>query len=162
MKRIALALGAVLLLVPAGATAQAEAQALEGAWRVDEVVSTGPGGTRTLGDPQPGLLLFTQGHYSYTLVNGDQPRPRPPGGFATAEQLLAAWNPFAANAGTFEVSGDRMIRRPLVAKSPNAMGPGIFNEYTFRLSADTLWVTAVGTETGPDRSPTTVRYVRAR
>lgn len=149
------------LLIPAGGAAQADAEALDGAWRVVEVVSTGPGG-RTLSEPQPGLLLFTGGHYSYTLINGDQPRPRPPGGFATAEQLLAAWNPFAANAGTFEVSGDRMIRRPIVAKSPNAMGSGIYNEYTFRLSADTLWITTVGTEAGPARAPTTVRYVRAR
>jgi hypothetical protein len=162
MRRTVLALGAVVVLVPKGISAQTEAVALEGAWRVVEVVSSGPGGTRTLGEPQPGPFLFTGGHYSYTLVNGDQPRPRPPGGFATAEQLLAAWNPFAANAGTFEVEGNRMIRRPIVAKSPDAMGPGIFNEYTFRLSADTLWITTVGTESGPARAPTTVRYVRAR
>ena len=142
--------------------AQVSPEALDGAWRVVEVMSTGPAGARTLGDPQPGLLLFTEGHYSYTLVNGDQPRPRPPGGLATAEQLLAAWSPFAANAGTFELDGDRMIRRPIVAKSPDAMGPGIFNEYTFRLAADTLWITTVGTETGPSRNPTTVRYERAR
>jgi len=141
--------------------AEAQAEALQGAWRVVEMVTTGPGG-RTIANPQPGLLLFAGRHYSYTLVNGDQPRPRPPGGFASPEQLLAAWNPFAANAGTFEIEGDRMIRRPVVAKSPEAMGPGIYNEYTFRLSADTLWTTSVGTETGPTRSPTTVRYVRDR
>ena len=151
-----------MVLAPAGAAAQAEAEALEGAWRVVEVVTTGAGGARTLGAPQPGLLLFTDGHYSYALVNGDQPRPRPPGALATAEQLLAAWGPFAANAGTYEISGDRMIRRPIVAKSPDAMGPGVFNEYTYRLSADTLWITTVGTETGPARNPTTVRYLRAR
>lgn len=147
--------------VPRALDAQVGPDALQGAWRVVEVVSTGPGG-RTIASPQPGLLLFTGRHYSYTLVNGDQPRPVPPSGFATAEQLAAAWSPFAANAGTFEVSGDRMIRRPIVAKSPDAMGPGIYNEYTYRVSADTLWITTVGTETGPARSPTTVRYVRER
>jgi hypothetical protein len=145
----------------AAALAQDAAADLEGAWRVVEVATTGPG-ARTVGAPQPGLLLFTDGHYSYTLINGDQPRPAPSPGLASAEQLLAAWGPFAANAGTYEVSGSTMIRRPIVAKSPSAMGPGVFNEYTFRLSADTLWVATVGTETGPSRNPTTVRYVRAR
>ena len=76
--------------------------------------------------------------------------------------IMSAWNPFAANAGTVEVTADRMIRRPFVAKSPDAMGPGVYNEYTFRLSADTLWVTTVGTETGPSGNPTTVRYLRER
>jgi hypothetical protein len=149
------------LLAPQEALGQSPAETLEGAWRVVEVVTAGPG-ARTISAPQPGLLLFTGGYYSYTLVTGDQPRPTPPGGLASAEQLLAAWNPFAANAGTFEVRDGTMIRRPIVAKSPDAMGPGLFNEYTFRLSADTLWITSVGTETGPSRNPMTVRYVRAR
>ena len=162
MKHTTFAALVAALSAPMGVAGQGDAAALEGAWRVVEVVSSGPEGTRTLIDPQPGLLLFTGGYYSYTLVNGDQPRPAPQGGLATAEQLLAAWGPFAANAGTFGVEGDRMIRRPIVAKSPDAMGPGVFNEYTFRVSADTLWVTTVGTETGPARNPTTVRYLRAR
>ena len=161
MRSVALAVGLAALLAPGGARGQDVAQALEGAWRVVEIDPSGPG-ARTLSTPQPGLLLFVDGYYAYTLINGDQPRPTPPGGLASAEQLLAAWSPFAANAGTFEVSDSTMIRRPIVAKSPNAMGPGIFNEYTFRTSADTLWITSVGTETGPSRNPTTVRYVRAR
>ena len=161
MRSAALGVALAALLAPSGARGQDASQALEGAWRVVEVVPTAPG-ARTISAPQPGLLLFVDGYYSYMLVNGEQPRPTPPGGLASAEQLLAAWNPFAANAGTFEVSDGTMIRRPIVAKSPDAMGPGVFNEYTFRTSADTLWITSVGTETGPSRNPTTVRYVRAR
>lgn len=149
------------LLVPLGLEGQATAEALEGAWRVTEVVTTGPGGG-TLAAPQPGLLLFTGGHYSYTFVTGAEPRAPVPPGFASPTDLLDAWGPFTANAGTFEISGSTLIRRPLVAKSPDAMAPGAFNEYTFRLSADTLWVTTVGTEGGPARYPSTVRYVRLR
>ena len=78
------------------------------------------------------------------------------------EDMLDVWSPFTANAGKFEVSGNSMTRRPVVAKSPDAMAPGAFNEYTFRLSADTLWVTTVRTEGGPARSPSTIRYVRVR
>jgi hypothetical protein len=125
------------------------------------VETTGPG-ARTLDSPQPGLLLFSGRYYSYTFVTADEPRPAPPLGVATAADLLSAWSPFTANAGTFEVSGNSMTRRPMVAKSPDAMGQGVFNAYTFRLTADTLWVTTAGTETGPARNPTTVRYIRIR
>jgi hypothetical protein len=76
--------------------------------------------------------------------------------------MLGVWGPFTANAGTFEVSGDTMTRRPLVAKSPDAMARGAFNAYTFRLVADTLWVSTAGTEAGPARYPSTVRYERLR
>lgn len=149
------------LLIASGVAAQTPAADLQGAWRVTEVI-TGRPGSRTLTSPQPGLLLFAGGYYSYTLINGEEPRPDLPPGIASAEALLMVWNPFSANAGTFEISGERMIRRPIVAKDPNAMAPGAYNEYTFRLSADTLWITTVGTEAGPARSPPTVKYVRAR
>jgi hypothetical protein len=151
----------VVLLAASGLKGQQAPQDLEGAWQVTEVVTTGPL-ARTLGTPQPGLLLFTGAYYSHTLVTSDQPRRTPSRQFASVEDMLDVWSPFSANAGTFEVSGSSMTRRPVVAKSPDTMAPGAFNEYTFRLSADTLWVTTVGTEGGPARNPTTVRYVRVR
>jgi hypothetical protein len=160
MRSAALAVGMVLAAA-AGLGAQTTAQDLEGAWRVTEFVTGGPG-ARTISTPQPGLLLFTDGYYSYTLINGDEPRAGLPPGIASAEALLMVWNPFSANAGTFEISGDTMIRRPIVAKDPNAMAPGAYNQYTFRLSADTLWIATIGTETGPARNAPTVRYVRSR
>jgi len=159
MRMTGLALGVAALLTPLGAAAQGSESGLEGAWRVVETRTTGPG-ARVVRDPQPGLLLFVDGHYSYTLVTGDGPRTELPGGLVMAEDLVRVWNPFTANAGTYQVDGDRMIRRPIVAKSPDAMAPGAFNEYTFRLSADTLWITSAGTETGPSVNPTTVRYER--
>ena len=161
MRSTAFTVGVAALLAATGLEGQQAVQDLEGAWQVTEVVTTGRIG-RTLRSPQPGLLLFTGNHYSYTFVTTDQPRQPPPRGFASVEEMLDVWSPFTANAGTFEVSGSSMTRRPIVAKSPDTMAPGAFNEYTFRLSADTLWVTTVGTEGGPARNPTTVRYVRVR
>jgi hypothetical protein len=155
---VALVVGVTALAVPMGVCGQSAAQSLEGAWRVTQMVISG----QTIDTPQPGLLLFTGNHYSYTLINGDQPRPDLPRGFASAPELLAVWSPFSANAGTFELSGDRMTRRAIVAKSPDAMAAGAYNEYTFRMDADTLWITTVGTEAGPTMSPSTVRYVRVR
>lgn len=158
MRRAVLAAAVALLSLPAGSRAQAPVPELEGAWRIAEMSA----GDQTLTSPQPGLLLFTGRYYSYTLVTGAEPRPPIPPGVASAPDLLRAWNPFSANAGTYEVSGDSMIRYPIVAKDPGTMAPGTYNEYTFRLRADTLWVTTVGTESGPARNPTTVKYLRQR
>ena len=161
MRSATFAVGVAVLLAPPGVEAQSATDALQGAWQVAEVVTGGPA-SQTLDSPQPSLLLFTGGHYSYTLINGQQPRPDLPRRAATAAELHSVWNPFSANAGTFEVSGNTMTRRPIVAKSPDAMAPGAFNEYTYRLSTDTLWVTAVRTEAGAARNPSTYRYLRVR
>jgi hypothetical protein len=158
MRGFVLAVAFVASVAP-GARAQS-AEDLQGAWRV-AAVSPADGG-RVLTAPQPGLLLFVGRHYSYTFVTSDTPRPVPAPGIANAEMLLAAWNPFTANAGTFEVSGTSMTRRPLVAKSPATMAEGTFNQYAFRVSADTLWMTPTATETGAIRSASTVRYERMR
>lgn len=159
MRGAALAVLVAVLMAPSELESQRAPQGLEGAWRITEVVRPG---TRTIGAPQPGFLLFTGSYYSHTLITGAEPRPDLPTGVVTAEDILTVWNPFTANAGTFEISGNTMIRRPLVAKNPDTMAPGAFNEYTFRLSADTLWVTTVGTEGGAARNPATMRYVRVR
>ena len=159
MRGAALAVTAIVLLAPSGLRGQELVPGLDGAWRIAEMSAVGG---QTLTSPQPGLLLFAGSYYSYTLVTGDAPRPDLPSGVVTTADLLRVWNPFSANAGAFEVSGDTMIRRPIVAKNPDAMAPGAYNEYTFRLSADSLWVTTVGTEAGPARNPTTVKYVRMR
>jgi hypothetical protein len=150
------ALAVVAALAPSALAAQQPVDALQGAWQIVEVSSAA--GTNS--SPEPGLLLFTGGYYSYTLVN--RSRPAMPGGLPTASELLAVWNPFSANAGTFELSGDTMTRRPLVAKDPRAMEPGAFNEYAFRISADTLWLTTIRTEAGPAMNPATVRFLRLR
>jgi len=147
------------VIVMAEAVHAQSTSSLDGAWRVDALI--GPG-ARLVDDPQPGLLLFTGRYYSYVFVTSQGPRPPLPIGPATPEALVNVWNPFTANAGTFETRGEVMIRRPFVAKSPDAMAPGAFNEYTFRMSADTMWVTPTRTEAGDIRAPTTARYVRVR
>jgi hypothetical protein len=159
LRSVAVAVGFGALLVPLGLESQQAPQGLEGAWRITEVVRAG---ARTIDAPQPGILLFTGNYYSHTLITGAEARPDLPTGVVTAENIVTVWNPFTANAGTFEISGSTMKRRPLVAKSPDTMAPGAFNEYTFRLSADTLWVTTVGTEGGAARNPATTRYIRVR
>jgi hypothetical protein len=162
MRTAALVLASAAMILPGAASGQAGPEELQGAWQIVEVTTSGPNG-RVNDSPQPGLLIFADRHYSYTLISGDGPRPEMPADrLPTATELLRVWNPFSANAGTFEIFGDTMTRRPSVAKNPNAMAPGAFNEYTFRLAADTLWTTTARNETGPAGNPTTVRYLRVR
>jgi hypothetical protein len=124
-------------------------------WKVAEVVT--PGATpadkaTTIMSPQPGLLIFTKGHYSSTAVTGGEARPaaeppKDPEHLTDAEKLARyeQWSRFTANAGTYEVKGATIIRHPTVAKNPNVMDgtTPITSEYKFD-GPNTLWLTPTG------------------
>jgi hypothetical protein len=111
---------------------------LEGVWQGVEAKWTGPTpGTNS--NPQPGFYIFTKNHYSTVAVIGDKPRPQAQDvEKATADELRAMWGPFVANAGTYEISGDTLTTRPLVAKNPKVMSPGSSATASFKLEGDTL------------------------
>jgi hypothetical protein len=46
---------------------------IEGAWKVTEIVVTGADASN-VSTPQPGLIIFTQKHYSVMWIPGNQPR----------------------------------------------------------------------------------------
>ena len=140
---------ALCLTVPTAGSAQESSAAgtLQGVWKIVERVTTGANAS-TISDPQPSLIIFTNGHYSVLMVQGAQPRPR----FAPAKdqnKLTDAekiaryeqWNPLIANAGTYEVKGTTIIRRPSVAKNETAMAKNSSLENEFKLEGNTLWVT---------------------
>ena len=81
---------------------------------------------------------------------------------ATADLLRAVYGPVAANAGTFEVSGNTLTLRPTVAKNTFPMVPGFFNEYEFTLDGDTLVTTWTRSSYGPISNPLITRLTRAR
>jgi lipocalin-like protein len=126
----------VLLVVGASIVARSQTPSLEGAWRVTEVVVTGDGAS-TNKTPQPGLYLFTKKHYSLITVNSTSPRkefgaPKDPAKLTDAEKMARyeAWNDFSANSGTYEVKGNHLTTRPIVAKNPSVMtGPGQTREF---------------------------------
>ena len=105
----------VTSLVLMASLSSAQTPSLKGAWRVVEV--TGTDGTVNA-KPEPGLYIFTDRHYSITRVT--QPRSALPEKPSEKDQL-AAFGPFAANAGTYEVKGTQLMTRPTVAKNPNVM-----------------------------------------
>ena len=95
------------------------------------------------------------------FITSEQPRPALPSQTnATAAELLAAWGPLTAASGTYEVSGDKLTCRPLVAKNPQVMAPGAADIYTYKLEGNKLTVTDVQNTNGPVANPVTITYTR--
>jgi hypothetical protein len=110
----------------------------------------------TNSDPQPGLYIFTARHYSIVTVNTRQPRPTLPEDLSnvTAAQLLAVFGrSFTAQSGTYELAGEKLTLRALVAKSPALMAAGAFNTASFKLDGKTLTITQESNQAGPITTP---------
>jgi hypothetical protein len=148
---------------------------IQGVWRNSErtiPASTTPGdrvdpfahvpaGTQTA--VQPGLLIIT-GRY-YSRVTDTAVAPRPSAGYATPdrptlEELQARWGPFAANAGTYELSGSTLTLRVLVSKNPSEQRDGAFAKLTMKVDGNTLWLTPFENNAGPIVAGVTSKYVR--
>jgi hypothetical protein len=118
---------------------------LDGVWKISEIVTTGAN-AGTNRSPQPSLVIFTKGYYSFLSVNGTQARPKvapakDPAKLTDAEKLARyeQWSPFTANSGTFEIKGTTLSRRPIVAKNDAVMtGPPATAE--MQLEGDSLWL----------------------
>jgi hypothetical protein len=148
MLRRALAI-ALFVATPTLGFAQAPsgvAPSIEGVWKIAEIVTTGANAA-TISSPQPSLIIFTRGYYSYLRVDGTKPRPKfdppkDPNKLTDAEKnaRYEQWDPFTAQAGTYHVKGATLTRRPLVAKNVSVMttNPPIVQE--FSLEGNTLWL----------------------
>ncbi len=126
----------VLLVTPM----LASAQSLEGVWRGTRMVVEGGqnAGTISGSDVQPRLLFYTQDHYSLLFVNGTEARPLIPQDPTDAD-LVAAWGPLTAQAGTYELSGSTITYHIVVAKSANGMLPqNSTYSREFRIDGNTL------------------------
>ncbi len=144
MKRTAsvLVVGLALATWTAHLAAQAGTGSLKGAWRVVAVTSADG---KTDAAPQPGLYIFTDRHYSIQRVTA--PRVALPAQNATDKELAAAFGPYTANSGTYELKGATLTTRPIVAKNPAVMtGSGQQSEVRFE-GASVLHITST-TPTG--------------
>ena len=165
-----------MLIVFAGVvtpTAGQSTTSIQGVWRAVE--RTIPASTADRRDPfgafsegthtdlQPELMIFTARHYSRTTDTAAQPRPTTGyrvTGQPTVEELQAEWGPFAANAGTYEISGTTLTLRAIVAKSPRAQTEGNLTRLGIRLDGNNLWLTPIDTEAGRITAPVTSKYER--
>jgi hypothetical protein len=76
------------------------------------------------------------------------------------EELQAEWGPFAANAGSYEISGTTLTLRAIVAKSPSAQADKNFTRLSIKLDGNNLWLTPVDSESGKIAAPVTSKYLR--
>jgi hypothetical protein len=143
---------------------------IQGVWRGVEVTITDPNvqydslpkGTHT--NLRPSLLIFTDKHYSMIADAATKPRPTAESlkvaGKPTPEELVAMWGPFAANAGTYELSGNTLTRHTIVAKNPSVQGEKYFVRYTITLDGNNLTMVGTETQAGKTAYPSTFKYVR--
>ena len=79
---------------------------------------------------------------------------------ATADQLRATWGPFVGEAGAYEITGNMITLRPLVAKNPAAEGSSIV--YSYKLEGDALEVSFVSDRNGAVPYPETIKLISNR
>ncbi len=155
-----------ILLVPAAMAASVMAlrpatdhsySAVEGVWKSVEVTVTTADSTYTNEVTEPNLLIFTKRYYAGLRILRAEPRLELPDE-PSDEQLLAAWRPFRAGAGTYEVSGSEITTKVIVAKNPNATAEQRENTSAFELEGDVMHRTFTNRTTGDQFR---VKYVRA-
>ena len=116
----------LLILMAALSIALAADSPLMGVWQVDAGAST-----------QAGLYMFTATHYSMLAATTDRPDIADTNK-ATADELRAIWGPLLANAGSYDISGELITIRPIVAKIPVVMKAGSNEVYRFHIEGKTL------------------------
>ena len=143
-----------------GAAIASRAPSIDGVWQAVEVTTSGPG-ARTIKPLQPNLSIITAKHYSHIDIHADGPRPvLSDAENASADDLRRAWGPVVAEAGTYELSSESFVTRPVVSKNPAAMTAGSFTSYAFRVAGDSLWLTPQRDSRGAVKNPPTIKLVR--
>ena len=118
---------------------------LMGAWKVTEIANPD---RPPLTNPQAGLYIFTEKHYSAVRLNGEKPLPiYPSNDKATDADKVAVFNILYMNTGSYAVSGNMLTLSPMVAKSAFAMVPGRTLQYEFAVGGNML--TFVQKPSGP-------------
>ena len=162
MKRLLFAALSVGVLTIQGTAQQSTRDSIQGVWRVVEATISGPAARTIAFGDRPNLTIITARHYSRVEVQADGPRPiLADVAKASADELRAAWGPFVGEAGTYEVTpGGVITMRPIAAKNPAVMGPGVFITYSYKLEGDTLSLTQQRNQNGPFANPFTLKFVR--
>jgi hypothetical protein len=160
-----LILFAFVVLFPSVTFAKQATSPIDGVWKIAERTETGANASSNT-SPQPSLLIFARGHYSWLSINGTVPRtqsPAPATGKMTDADRVARfqeWDPVSANAGTFEVKGSSLTTRPMVAKNVSVMSSNNPITREFKLDGDTLLLTQ--RSTGPQAGEVRLRLTRVR
>jgi hypothetical protein len=161
MKPLLLMLLGVGLATSGEVARESRSESIQGVWQVVEVRMLGPTPqTIAIPEPRPNLTIITARHYSRVYVETDKRPVIVDVAHAAADELRAAWGPFAADAGTYELAGNLITLHPVAAKNAAAMAAGSFSTWSYTLEGDTLWVTAERDQNGPVANPVTVKALR--
>ena len=116
--------------------AQAQESPIAGAW-----ITTRWEGLE--GDPQPGLLIFTETNYSMMFVPPGAVRATYEGEEMTEAEMAEAVRTLVANSGRYTWEGNQFTTEGYVTLNPNYMAAWGENHYTYTFSVegDTLQVT---------------------
>lgn len=145
MRRLLEITACVLALAATTAYGQTK-NPLMGAWKVTEIANPN---RPPLTNPQAGLYLFTEKHYSAVRLNGEKPLPSyPSNDVATDADKVTVFNILYMNTGSYAVSGNNLTLSPMVAKSAFAMAPGRTLQYEFTVNGDVLTLTQKPTGPG--------------
>ncbi len=149
----------IALFALTATSAVPQATSLAGAWKTTEVTLTGPGGGTFTNVTS--LTLLTTRHFARVEVRTDAPRPMVTDpATATADEMRAAWGPFFAEAGTYELSGGELTMRPIVSKNSAAMTGSAYTVYAVTLSGNVLTLTSKRNQAGPLPNPATIKATR--
>jgi ketosteroid isomerase-like protein len=114
--------------------AAAAATSLEGAWVVTSLQSSDGAAIDPAG---PGQFIFLDGRYSAVYTVGVTERRKSVEAFdPTEEEMVEQYDTIIVNSGTYQVEGNELTLRPLVAKSPEFIGGSSTME--FSVNGDTL------------------------
>ena len=109
---------------------------LMGAWKVTQIADPG---SPPLTNPQAGLYIFTEKHYSFARLNGTKPLPLYPSNeVATDADKVAVFDTLYVNTGSYTISGNILNTSLMVAKSGWAMAPGRTVDYDFAVNGNVL------------------------
>jgi len=108
-------LGLIAVAMTVYGQSPAARNSLVGAWRVTEIDDAN---RPPITNPQPGLYIFTEQHYSFVRINGTGPLPNyPSNDKATDADKVAVFNAIYLNSGTYTVTANMLTTKATVAKS---------------------------------------------
>ena len=138
----------------------AAAQNVAGAWRLDEIKTTGTDG-KTFKFSNPNIYLFTKGHFSIIRIEGDKPRSTESWTRMTPEQVTDTYvKQFTASGGSYEMKGSTLTMKTTIAKNPNIMIRGDWIAYNVKVDGQTMTLTATATNEGPIKNPQALTLTR--
>jgi len=138
LKRIlvVIVLGMFLLTARGSKTMTAAENPLQGAWQVNAASG------------MAGIFIFSGKHYSMMAASTERPDITDLSK-DTADEVRALYGPMIGNAGVYEIAGNQVTIRPVVAKIPVVMKPGAYEVYEFKIENNNLTLTQRRNVRGP-------------